>query len=561
MLIVGRSSNKVFLGLAWLSLGLADVGTAPRADGDEPRQAGQTRPFAQGGNASNARDETTPRPSEAEACAAIVRRALAEAEGIPDPAERAEALLRLARAQLDRRELAAARSSLASARQAALAIKPDANPTIPHPIIRVAQFQERAVQHLAARQTFRMALRVIQAERPGRQAQDWVNLIRIQREALGPEGMIETDRAYREFLKTHLERMAPPVDPATEIIGKVGAGELTPEKALEMIRDPATWAGPDRAGRQFWALLRLVGVLDRGDRGITGPVLDEARGLLEDLPAFNRADLLGSLAEVQRRLGLYPEAIATASSIDPSILPDERQRDRAAFQKAQTFLRIAEDQAKAGDRAGAATTARRVLDVADRIRDESYREYPLGRSAELLSDAGDIDGSRLVLTRCRGPFSRFSILRSIAAAQVARGDPQGAHATFQEALPLARRCLDDARASARTERDNGVSSGAAPRVAEWVGQVASLQARLGDLPAALETLESCPAGRERDQARIALARDRAEAGDVDSARSLVETIKAPDLGREAWIAVACAIPEDAAASTRSASEDRRPPAP
>ena len=154
MVIVSRSSHRVFLGLAVLSLGLAGFGTAIRADGDEPRQAGPARLVVQGGDASKAGDGTTPRTSDAEARAAIVRRALAEAEGIPDPADRAEALLRLAGAQVDRRELAAARSTLASARQAALAIKPDANPAIPHPIIRVAELQVRAVQHLAARQTF-----------------------------------------------------------------------------------------------------------------------------------------------------------------------------------------------------------------------------------------------------------------------------------------------------------------------------------------------------------------------------------------------------------------------
>ena len=95
-----------------------------------------------------------------------------------------------------------------------------------------------------------------------------------------------------------------------------------------------------------------------------------------------------------------------------------------------------------------------------------------------------------------------------------------------------------------TERDDGASSGAAARVIEAVGQVASLQARLGDLPAALKTLEACPAGRERDQAKIELARDRAEAGDVNTARSLIEDIQTPGLKREAWIAVACAIPRD-----------------
>ena len=185
-----------------------------------------------------------------------------------------------------------------------------------------------------------------------------------------------TGRSWRTS-KAQSEGKGRPGDPWMEIAGKVGAGELTPEKALERIRDPATWPGPERAGRQPIDLRGLVGILDRGDRDVAGPIFDEERRLLEDLPALNRAVRLRSLAVAQGRLGLVREAIATASSIDPSTFPDEASGIRPHCSKALAFLRIAEHQVKAGDKAGAATTARRVLEVVDLIQQESYRGHPL----------------------------------------------------------------------------------------------------------------------------------------------------------------------------------------
>ena len=168
--------RKLCLGFAGLSLGLGFASAAIRAGGDESRGRGKAIAVSQAAASRPPGKDSSP-PTGAAERAAIVRRALAEAEGIPDPADRAEALLRLAGAQLDRRELAAARSTLASARQAALAIKPDANPTIPHPIIRVAATPGRGGP--APRGP--ADLRDGPARDPGREtrtarSQDWANL-------------------------------------------------------------------------------------------------------------------------------------------------------------------------------------------------------------------------------------------------------------------------------------------------------------------------------------------------------------------------------------------------
>jgi hypothetical protein len=148
---------------------------------------------------------------------------------------------------------------------------------------------------------------------------------------------------------------------------------------------------------------------------------------------------------------------------------------------------------------------------------------------------GDFAGARLVSSSCRRPESHYVIFRRLAEAQLMQGDPRAARDSFQQALSQAQQALTEAREKSRKANGEAGADASARQaeVNDWLGKLACLQARLGDLPAAFKTLEDCPAGRERDQARIALARDRAEAADVNTARSLID-----------GIAVACAIPRD-----------------
>ena len=194
-------------------------------------------------------------------------------------------------------------------------------------------------------------------------------------------------------------------------------------------------------------------------------------------------------------------------------------------------------------------TARRVAHGRrDLIRSESYRAYPLGRAARLMIDVGRLRrGTPRVVEL---PDARIPLLPSsavLAGAQLGQGDPRGAREIVpgrpsprpNKPSPRHGRNRGKRRVRLKPNRPQGSAE-----VNDWLGKLACLQARLGDLPAAIKTLEGCPAGRERDQARIELARDRAEAGDVNTARSLIEDIQTPGLKREAWIAVACAIPHD-----------------
>jgi hypothetical protein len=466
----------------------------------------------------------------------VVRRALSEAEATQDPTERAEALLRLAKAQLARHELAAARSTLRWARDAARAIKPDANPTIPHPIIRVAQAQEQAAQHLAARQTFGMAVRMIQAENLDRQVQDWVNLLPIQRDAIGRRGMAETFQAYLNYIEAMPQGIHALAD-ASLVYRKIGAGNI--DSALQMIRDSSRDTAANRANDQIQNLFELLYIVDRGEAQAAKPLLEEARKLIDGLDAFNRCMRLGTLAEIEARLGLFEEAIAYALAIDTGGIPGFDMANSLEFQKAQAFLEIAERQAKAGANDGARSTALRALNVVDPLRSEAHRAYPLQQAAQVLIDVGDFEGAGRAYASCRSPYHRFLILRCIGEAQAKRADHGGAE-VLQKALAQAREFFKRANESREGARDKDELPLNLGSTDLWLREIACIQARLGDMPGALRIIESSTDNNTRDQAIAQLAADRADVGDFKSVGTLLGKIKSPQIKRRALIAVACA---------------------
>ena len=244
----------------------------------------------------------------------IVRRAMAEASAISDPADRAEALIRLANAQLDRHELEAARSTARLARDAAKAIDPHSRPVIPHPIIRLAQVQTKAGDRLAARQTFNLAVRMIQAENQDRQLDDWVNLISIERDTLGRAAMAETFKAYRAYLEKQPESKGPMGDDPSLVAAKIGDGDLSP--ALRLIRELDTVPDANRVSHQIAVLFEVLDIIGPNEAEAARPILEETRKRLESVGGFERNARLGPLGETCARLGLYKEAIATASAIE-----------------------------------------------------------------------------------------------------------------------------------------------------------------------------------------------------------------------------------------------------
>ena len=408
VVIVSRSSHKVFLGLAVLSLGLAGFGTAIRADGDEPSQAGQARPVVQGGNASKAGDGTTPRTSDAEARAAIVRR---HRRGGGDARSRRPgqgAGVRLARARVDRRELATTpgRAGLGPLGRAGdQARRQPRDPPPDHPGGRTAGAGgpgSGSPQDLHGRT--RDPGR--EARPPGRRTGPTSSAFSGRRSAA--RGRSKLTGRYRST-----RRRSRKVKGCRAIPGWRSPGK----SVLASSRRKRGWRrfairrhGPDRSKQGAGASTSagLIGILDRGDRDIAGPIFDEERRLLEDLPALNRVSALRSLAVAK---GVSTSTARRSPQPRRSIHAPTYASGIRPHCTALAFLGIAEHQVKAGDKAGAATTTRRVLEVVDLIR-QDLRSHPLSRSAELLTDAGDIEGASLVLAQRLDPDRRIIILRS-----------------------------------------------------------------------------------------------------------------------------------------------------
>jgi tetratricopeptide (TPR) repeat protein len=197
-------------------------------------------------------------------------------------------------------------------------------------------------------------------------------------------------------------------------------------------------------------------------------------------------------------------------------------------------------QARAGDPTGAVATARKAIAVCDTIPDElPSKTLPLVQAVDALVEAGALAEIRK-LVETINPSFRSALQFKIAEASRAAGD----YATTLDYLKQALLAYEEERAAAEKrpvpdKRARFMRNGAITFASR---QIAILQAHLGDLPAALETVATMTEANDRDDALRALATVRAGEGDLASARDLVARIGSPEGRGWAWIRVACALP-------------------
>ena len=125
--------------------------------------------------------------------------------------------------------------------------------------------------------------------------------------------------------------------------------------------------------------------------------------------------------------------------------------------------------------------------------------------------------------------------------QARKDDPNNARESFQRALSQAQQLLKAERNKPRPELDQTARSQYLRGIADLAGQVALLQARLGNLPGALATIESSLNGQDRDQAIVEIATERCAGGSIqgDWITGEDQVDQDPETGR---IAVACSLP-------------------
>ena len=355
----------------------------------------------------------------------------------------------------------------------------------------------------------------------------------------------ETVASYRRCLERSPEY---PLLYVLPILLKLQAASGDPKGALCEVREGAEFAGPELTEqlRQYGyqgarlrsaALLGILSVVKRGDP-VAEEVLEEVKKAVVDQPApaggrDTRPQDLLALAKEEVRLGRFADAVASAGSMKMTDIQDKSDQ-------AQTFAEIATAQARAGDPAGAVATAREAIAICDTIPDERpYKTLPLYQAVDALIEAGALAEVRK-LAETINPSYRSTLRSKIAEASRAAGDD----ATALEYLKQDLRAYEEDRASAakRPLPAKGTPDTRNQAIIAASHQIALLQARLGDLPAALRTVATITDARDRDDALRALAIVRASEGDLDSARDLVARIDSPEGRGWAWIRIACALP-------------------
>ena len=490
--------------------------------GDQAAREGQ--PTQKPAPATNAGQPAARRAEDAPAVRLPLQRvfdeALLAAKAIGDPEDRSMQLLSLAWAQWHQGKHAEARATVAEAYGAAVAIRPDAAPIIPHPIVLIGQAEAAFGDREAAHRTFEQAVRMISAEDDGRQIGDWINMVPIQRAVESRAAMAGTLRAFRNHCERD-EHWGPDRLIGIDAALSGNVDEAIREITTRKIDDPR-FRGEIPVDLEHWRcnwLLSVLSYFGRDERDRIRPVLAEVRRIIDGpLRPRLRPAKLQELANTEARLGLFNEAVATAEAIDPGdgndlATGDDRLANGGIFKKVEAFAGVAETRLEAGDFQGARRTAGRAIEVARAAKAEARPDFPLYRAIKVLIRTDDLEGGRRAIELLRWPPLVVVALREQARAEARLGDPGRARATRARALDIARRSAEEA------------------------ATVAELQAEMGDVAGASRTLDAIT-GKEKDDALCRLAGALASGGQLDAAIAVAERLTDPVGKARAWIGIA-----------------------
>ena len=316
-------------------------------------------------------------------------------------------------------------------------------------------------------------------------------------------------------------------------------GRVTPATAAA-IRTYQHSAGLKVDGRPSRTLLaHLDSAEARGERllerlaKVRDAQIEAARRALESHAPAD--DIVASAPALEGRAGTT-NAAACFAAPTPACLLDEAQRSAVAVKKAEfrdwALGEIATARAAAGDGAAA-------LAAAKALSDPRLIIVAFGRIAEAQASAGDDAGARRTARAIPGSVARAEALIAVAKAQIARGDKSAAGETVYDAVSELVVIIEPTQ------------------LASLYGDVAGLQARLGDtegalasLDKALDAAQATPSAGGRDQALGLIAVAMAGIGRIAHALDIVATIKEPRF-RTSTLIVATAAQAEAGDYDRS----------
>ncbi|MHC5539258.1 hypothetical protein ACYOEI_13655, partial [Singulisphaera rosea] len=478
-----------------------------------------------------------------------IRQALIAAKATTNPSEKAESLWKIGLAQSRQGDRDGAKETLQLAAETAsvLPLPPDITWIIPHVLIRIAEAQAAIGDGKAAHRTFQRAIPVIQSMEKDDQETFWINFIPTQVATEGRDASRESIEAYRQYLKTNQDRDTS--SNLSELFG-LEAQEQSVDQALQDVLHSEEARGPNGAEFKRNALISIVKSLKAEDREVAGPVLTEARAAVDtggDPKSGyrpGRVAELEAIAKAQARLARFQDAIATTKAITAGRL-SVRRADMAKFHQAGCFLDIAEMQLESGDNPGARDSARLALQTVGTIQIPGGKPVPLSRVVRILARAGDLQGLMETVEFWKNAVNghtddifTYSLLH-VASAQQKAGDQASGQKTLEQALELAESLLRKAENPANPAANEAFATDA---FLNRTRLVAEIQARMGNMPAALRTIDQLKTEDSRQNAWITLAASRASRGDLESALTLISKITSPELKREAWIRIASDLP-------------------
>lgn len=220
------------------------------------------------------------------------------------------------------------------------------------------------------------------------------------------------------------------------------------------------------------------------------------------------------------------------------------------------LLKIGEAQNNSGNRAGAKRTLQQAFQAANKVKADSVlRNIAVLREiGRALVKAGDIKGAFQNVSALETDLEKISVLQVIARALAESGDLTAAKAAVQQALSIIKTSKEKhpSLAMKTIDGDDSWKKG-------WLGGVASLQAEIGDVKGALQSVEAIKGDPEATIWLLGIARAQAKAGDIEGALKTYQTYKtAKDHSLDylilTYIAVAQAKTGDSAASKKTFQE-------
>jgi hypothetical protein len=220
-------------------------------------------------------------------------------------------------------------------------------------------------------------------------------------------------------------------------------------------------------------------------------------------------------------------------------------------EKLTTLIRIATVQNETGDAAGALKTCRAALEIARGLRDERTKLTMLATGALTQAEAGDraaaaetMKLARRAADGMRGARQKVYAVTRLVRAQALLGDYEGALRTARESgehqasalmffarslhkpdKPAARKALREAVEMMKSLPENERH--------QHLPDLAAAQARVGDLPSALQTVDLLDAATWKVLGLRAVAIAQAQTGDVAGALQTLKSMEraAPGGGR------------------------------